>query len=218
MGDLDYDLNYYLNRERWLDWRVERDQLIVLARVMPGARILDVGAGTGGLSVALLAKGARVFGVETERAGLAILRARLPGAGVVLLSENSSALPFAGASFDGLVAQHVIEHLPDIAAALAEWHRVLKPGARAAVATPNLHYPDPAHFHDPHHTHLLTCQTLAAHFETAGFVVEQVYTLFPYLPRFRGRGRLAVWLSGLCRRLPYWRTRGRTLMLGAKRR
>ncbi|MBN1284303.1 MAG: methyltransferase domain-containing protein [Anaerolineae bacterium] len=215
-----YDRAYYLGREGWLDWRTERDHLVALAVTggQPGARVLDVGAGAGGLAAALAARGVRVFCVETERAGLDIVRARLPAAGAALISETSPALPFAPGSFDALVAQHAVEHLPDIAAALAEWRRVLRPGARAVVATPNARYPDPAHFEDPHHVHIFTLEELAARFAEAGFIVEQAYTLFPYLPRFRGRGRLAVWLSGLSRRLPYWRARGRTLMLGARRR
>lgn len=212
-----YDREYYLARERWRDWRMERDRLIALTKVTAGARILDVGAGAGGLSVALATRGAHVFGVETERAALAILHERLPAAGVALVSEASPALPLASGSFDGLVAQHVIEHLPDPAAVLVEWRRVLRPGARAAVATPNARYPDPTHFDDPHHAHIFEAKGLAALFKEMGFEVERVYTLFPYLPKFRGQGRLAAWLSGLARRLPYFAARGRTLMLGARR-
>jgi ubiquinone/menaquinone biosynthesis C-methylase UbiE len=211
-----YDREYYLSRERWLDWRTERDHLMALARVKPGARVLDLGAGGGGLSAALSASGARPVGVDTERAGLTILRERLPAAGCVEISEQTPALPFAAASFDALVAQHLIEHLPNPGGALAEWRRVLKPGARVALATPNARYPDPAHFDDPQHTHLFEMSGLAGLVGEMGFKVEQVYTLFPYLPNFRGRGRLAVWLSGIARRLPGTRTRGRTLMLGAR--
>jgi SAM-dependent methyltransferase len=213
----EYARDYYLTREHWLDWRVERDHLIGLARPTPCARVLEVGPGAGGLSLALAARGARMFAVETARAGLEILRRRLPEAGVALVSEKRAGLPFAEASFDALVAQHVIEHLADPETAVSEWRRVLAPGARAAVATPNAHYPDPAHFADPHHVRVFSAEELAALFAGADFWVETVYTLFPYLPRFPGRGRVSALLSGLFRRLPHFSARGRTLMLAARR-
>lgn len=45
-------------------------------------------------------------------------------------------LPFPGSSFDGLVCSHVLEHIPDDAAAMRELRRVLKPGGWALVVVP----------------------------------------------------------------------------------
>ena len=46
------------------------------------------------------------------------------------------AMPFADGSFDVLIANHVLEHVPDASAALAEIFRVLKPGGETILQTP----------------------------------------------------------------------------------
>lgn len=50
---------------------------------------------------------------------------------------DAAALPFRDERFDALFAGEVIEHVPDVRAALGEWRRVLKPGGMAIVTTPN---------------------------------------------------------------------------------
>jgi SAM-dependent methyltransferase len=47
-----------------------------------------------------------------------------------------TAIPYADESFDFLICNHVLEHVPDDRKALSEFHRVLKPGARAVLQTP----------------------------------------------------------------------------------
>lgn len=48
---------------------------------------------------------------------------------------NAMALPFADASFDRVLAMHMLYHVPDQAMAITEMHRVLKPGGTLAVTT-----------------------------------------------------------------------------------
>jgi SAM-dependent methyltransferase len=45
-------------------------------------------------------------------------------------------MPFGDASFDYLIANHVLEHVPDLKRALSEIHRVLRPGGLAILQTP----------------------------------------------------------------------------------
>ena len=67
---------------------------------------------------------------------LALARARQPRDGsapVVFRAGDAAALPFADASFDAVASTQVYEYLRDVDAALAEAHRVLRPGGRLLV-------------------------------------------------------------------------------------
>ena len=96
-------------------------------------RVLDCGVGTGGFALAL----ARVWGgpieltaVDISPQMINIARTRLQRAGIAarLIQASVAALPLADASFDIVIAAHVLEHLPDPVMALMEMRRVLRPG------------------------------------------------------------------------------------------
>lgn len=55
---------------------------------------------------------------------------------------SATDLPFANGSVDAIWCSHVLEHLPinGVPLALAEFHRVMKPGARAIIRVPNFDY------------------------------------------------------------------------------
>jgi SAM-dependent methyltransferase len=109
--------------------------LIAAAGVAKGDRVLDVGCGPGGLTtelVALLGAG-RVAAVDPSPTFAAACAARLPGADV--REATAEALPFADAGFDRVLAQLVINFLPDPAAGVGEMARVARPGATIAAAT-----------------------------------------------------------------------------------
>jgi ubiquinone/menaquinone biosynthesis C-methylase UbiE len=94
---------------------------------LPGAAVLDVGAGTAVACDAALAAGAR-FAVATDVAEQ-MLRRRNPPTHAVL--ADAARLPFADGTFDLVMGGFCLGHLPDPGAALAEWRRV----GPAAVAT-----------------------------------------------------------------------------------
>jgi SAM-dependent methyltransferase len=52
------------------------------------------------------------------------------------IQADLAALPFADASFDWVLANHVLEHIPGDGAAIAELARVLRPGGRAIIMVP----------------------------------------------------------------------------------
>ncbi len=209
-----YSLEYFTTREGWRDWRIEADHLMRLAGVRRGARVLEIGCGAGGLLRLLAERGAMVSGTEPLADALAFARQRAPAAELVMVGEGPE-LPFADASFDAVIGQHVLEHLTDLDAAMQEWRRVLRSDGKLAMATPNARYPDPAHFADDDHDHVYTPPEVTAAAVRAGFHVEACYTLFPYLTRNRVLRAVGVSASGLFRRLPYFSERGRTIMLGA---
>lgn len=73
------------------------DRIVAAARVAPGEPILEIGAGTGTLTGALAAAGARVTALERDRRLAALLRARgYPERGVVVVEEDALTFDLAG--------------------------------------------------------------------------------------------------------------------------
>ena len=101
-------------------------------------RALEIGAGTGYFSLNLLQAGivreatctdispgmVATLAGNADRLGLDVRAAR----------ADAESLPFAGESFDLVLGHAVLHHLPDLARAFAELHRVLRPGGRIAFA------------------------------------------------------------------------------------
>lgn len=97
-----------------------------------GARVLEIGCGAGGM-MAPLARYGRVHGLDVDREYVAFCRQR--GFDRVLCGSGYE-LPFADACFDLVALFDTMEHIPDEARALAEVHRVLKPGGTLFVSVP----------------------------------------------------------------------------------
>jgi SAM-dependent methyltransferase len=96
----------------------------------PGRTVLDVGAGTGKLTRALIPTGARVIALEPGEQMLARLHAAVPEAETVVAAAE--AIPLADGSVDAVTvgsAFHWFRHNE----ALPEFHRVLRPGGALAV-------------------------------------------------------------------------------------
>lgn len=230
-----YSTDYFTARETWRDWRIEARELIRLAHVTPGARVLEIGCGGGGLLRMLRQTGARVVGVDTLEVALKLAQQRAWESGRQGEEEKLSlsplhrlspslaqvgetiTLPFRADSFDAIIGQHVVEHLPDIDAALHEWKRLLKPNGRIALATPNALYSDPAHFADADHAHIFAPAELHDVCERAGFAVESCVTVFPFLSHLRVLRAFGVIAYRVFQRAPYFASRGRTILIGARK-
>jgi 2-polyprenyl-3-methyl-5-hydroxy-6-metoxy-1,4-benzoquinol methylase len=99
----------------------------------PGGRLLDVGCGAGGYLQSMRSLGWEVEGVEFD--SVAVEAARVAGLNVRCGSLEEQAYP--SSSFDVIMMQHVIEHVPDPVATLAECARILRPGGEVVLFTPN---------------------------------------------------------------------------------
>ncbi|NNL66279.1 MAG: methyltransferase domain-containing protein [Myxococcales bacterium] len=108
-----------------------------------GRRFLDCGCGAGEYVRAFEALGARAAGVEIEAAKLRDAGVR--GSARGLSRGDIQRLPFADATFDLALVNEVLEHVPDDLAGLREVHRVLLPGGRVVVLSPNRLYPFETH-------------------------------------------------------------------------
>jgi ubiquinone/menaquinone biosynthesis C-methylase UbiE len=95
-----------------------------------GRRVLEIGAGIGADFTRFLQAGARIAGLDISFRSLRLARrnAALAGADAPLVQADAESIPFAASSFDLVYAWGVLHHTSNPARALAEIHRVLKPG------------------------------------------------------------------------------------------
>ncbi|MDH6580760.1 SAM-dependent methyltransferase [Kitasatospora sp. MAP5-34] len=106
-------------------------QLLDAAAVGEGARVLDVGTGTGTVAAAACERGAKVTAVDAEPSMVELAGQTAPSAEVVtaVLPE----LPFEDSAFDAVVGNFVLNHVGRPRDALAELRRVVRPGGRIAL-------------------------------------------------------------------------------------
>ena len=108
-------------------------------RPLEGLKILDVGCGEGGTSLALAEKGARVTAIDFNPKRVQKFRRQVSVAGVGLSIEvgNAQNLNFPNEAFDCILLQDVLEHLPHPEKAIQEINRVLKRSGLIYLSTPN---------------------------------------------------------------------------------
>ena len=105
-------------------------RLVGMAEVSSGTRALDLACGTGDIGYALAARGARVTGLDITRRMLEIARTKHADAPAAFVAAHMMALPFPDRAFDLVTAGYGVRNVPQIAPAIAEMHRVLRPGGR----------------------------------------------------------------------------------------
>lgn len=112
-------------------WAYSQRAALLQREVREGDRVLDLGCGAGrflaGLDDAI---GVEIAEHATERA-----RKNVPGADIRLLEPDGS-LPLGHGEIDLVWCSEVLEHLPDVAHALLEIRRVLKPDGRVLITVP----------------------------------------------------------------------------------
>ena len=110
-----------------------RREALVRAGLKPGMQVVDVGMGTGLVASEILrvtGEPERLVGIDPSPGMMA--QAQLPH-GVRCIEGWAEKLPLPDASADFLVMGYALRHIADLAAAFAEFHRVLKPGGIVLV-------------------------------------------------------------------------------------
>jgi SAM-dependent methyltransferase len=124
------------NRYGMMRWMFDQMQ------IPENANVLELGCGTGILwrTRTQVPRGWRVVLTDMSDGMLRETRASLArlGHSFTYMQADAQAVPFRDASFDAVIANHMLYHVPDIARALAEFRRVLKPSGFCYAATMGL--------------------------------------------------------------------------------
>ena len=138
-----------------------------------GARLLDVGCGSGDLMHMLRAAGWDVEGFEPDPRAAERVRAR----GFTVHAD----LRLPADRYDAVVLSHVVEHVHDPLDLLVRCRRVLRPGGELSLATPNVESAHHAIFREhwypldpPRHLVLFTARSVARLLSRAGFADVRV--------------------------------------------
>jgi len=99
-----------------------------------GKLVLDAGCGYGAFSAAAVRAGARVVSVDIARR---LVDVSMRKAGSLGVAADALVIPFRSGSFDVVISSEMIEHTKAPRDVLVELARVLKPGGRLIVTTPN---------------------------------------------------------------------------------
>ena len=158
-----------LEDKHW--WFRERRHIIAHAiKELPPSRALDIGAGAGGNTRVLEARGWEATALEYSEAGVELARSR----GLDVVQGDARAIPFSDDYFGLVVAYDVLEHIEEDARVVAEIARVVRPGGRVLVAVPA----DPrlwsAHDDAVGHVRRYTREGLAGLFAPDVFVINTV--------------------------------------------
>lgn len=166
-----------------------------------GTRALELGCATGRLSARLASLVPNLVAADIAPGALSTARERLGAGshGVALARLDARRLPFPSSTFDLVIALDLVEHLDSPTEFLEEVARVLRPGGRAILSTPNYGSASrrfrPARwpgFADPTHRGFFTLAQLKAVALQSGLATLHAETPFTVFRRWRFLPRLLV--------------------------
>jgi ubiquinone/menaquinone biosynthesis C-methylase UbiE len=113
-----------------------RDYVIRLCDVKPGARVLDVGSGSGWVARQLIVKSRKIVSVDLSQKNLGEIKSTLGQGSAAFVLADAYHLPFRDGSFDLVVISEILEHLNSPTAGLQEFERILAPKGKVVATTP----------------------------------------------------------------------------------
>lgn len=112
-------LEEYRRQIGWRDWQT----VLSKCPIVPGQRVLDLGCGPGDISAELIARGARVTGIDVDTALLAAARRQCPTG--LFENQDLKNLQLPGNSFDGLWSSFAAAYFTDFENVLSSWRKFL---------------------------------------------------------------------------------------------
>lgn len=192
------------------------DSFARLTGLGAGARVADLGCGSGLFTDLLRQRGYRAAGIDISPKLLEVGRQKYPG--LELIEGDIEHLPFADGELDGVLLSGVIHHFPDPRRTIAEVQRVLRPGGRFMAFDPNRRNPFMYLYRDrssPFYSPIgvtenerpIIAGEVAALFSDAGFKVKTDYLSglsYRYVASSRARLFLPIynWLDAMIFNLP----------------
>lgn len=119
------------------EWVNQRELAMVTSLLPPSGKILDLGCGTGRLSLYLQDLGYEVVAIDSSAEMLAVARSKEGGKRVTWLQGDAFALPVQHGSFDVVVALRLAFHFADLRRVLAAAINATKPGGTIVLDTYN---------------------------------------------------------------------------------
>ena len=113
--------------------RTEVEAEVMFLAAQSGGKLLDVGCGLGERLERMQRLGWTVSGIDFDEEAVRIAKER----GLDVCCGTIPGTRFPTDAFDAITLNHVIEHVPDPVAVLKECERILKPGGKVVIATPN---------------------------------------------------------------------------------
>ncbi len=162
-----------------LEKRAALDFSVMYLSAQADGRLLEVGCGSGDMLKIMQELGWQVEGVDFDP--LAVENAKSKGLRVFHGTLEAQAYP--DDHFDAVTMSHIIEHVHDPEQLLCECYRILKPGGRLVLVTPNSdswgHRKFAVtwlHLDPPRHLHVFNPRSLTDLAQKAGFRIERSLT------------------------------------------
>lgn len=127
----DYDWNGFYRGNPVQRWWKQSIAKTVWSWVPASSSLLDIGCG----SSPIISHYPEAVGIDINEEKLAFIKDKYPS--ITVKAMSADLLMFGNGNFDYVLAIEVLEHLPKPEKAIAEIARVLKPGGRAVIATPD---------------------------------------------------------------------------------